>query len=115
MRPTRAIAALTLTITTGTGISGITGITGGDSAETIRSSQNATIATPAVDDTPAPHAASPAGTPRTAPQQPVHERRTPSPQPLAPRPPADGRDAPDPFLLEDGDRWVLYSTQVGLA
>jgi beta-xylosidase len=34
---------------------------------------------------------------------------------LAPRPPGDGRDAPDPFLLEDGHRWVLYSTQVGFA
>lgn len=35
------------------------------------------------------------------------------PAPLAPRPPSDGRDAPDPFVLADGDRWALYSTQVG--
>ena len=35
------------------------------------------------------------------------------PASLAPRPPADGRDAPDPFVLADGDRWALYSTQVG--
>lgn len=39
---------------------------------------------------------------------------TAPPQPLAPVPPADGRDAPDPFLLDDGDEWVLFSTQVGL-
>jgi beta-xylosidase len=36
------------------------------------------------------------------------------PQPLVPAPPSDGRDAPDPFVLADGDRYVLYSTQVGL-
>ena len=35
------------------------------------------------------------------------------PRALAPRPPDDGRDAPDPFVLADGDRWALYSTQVG--
>jgi beta-xylosidase len=29
-------------------------------------------------------------------------------------PPPDRRDAPDPFVLADGDRYVLYSTQVGL-
>jgi beta-xylosidase len=34
-------------------------------------------------------------------------------QPLAPVPPVDQRDAPDPFVLADGDRYVLYSTQVG--
>ena len=37
-----------------------------------------------------------------------------APQPLAPLSPADGRDAPDPFVLQDGGRWVVYSTQVGL-
>jgi hypothetical protein len=39
----------------------------------------------------------------------------PAPQalPLAPQPPADGRDAPDPFVLRDGKRWLLFSTQVG--
>jgi hypothetical protein len=39
---------------------------------------------------------------------------TPPPAPLAPVPPSDGRDAPDPFVLDAGDRWVLFSTQVGL-
>ena len=37
----------------------------------------------------------------------------PRPRPLAPAPPLDGRDAPDPFVLADGDRYLLYSTQVG--
>jgi beta-xylosidase len=43
-------------------------------------------------------------------------RRTspPPPRPLAPVPPPDGRDAPDPFVLADDGRYVLYSTQVGL-
>ena len=36
------------------------------------------------------------------------------PRPLAPVPPPDGRDAPDPFILADGDRYLLYNTQVGL-
>src|SRR5262245_22581023 len=36
------------------------------------------------------------------------------PQPLVPAPPSDGRDAPDPFVLADGRRYLLYSTQVGL-
>jgi hypothetical protein len=27
----------------------------------------------------------------------------------------DGRDAPDLYLLDDAGRWVLYTTQVGLA
>ncbi|MGH9252553.1 MAG: glycoside hydrolase family 43 protein, partial [Acidimicrobiales bacterium] len=36
------------------------------------------------------------------------------PRPLDPQPPSDGRDAPDPFLLADRGRYVLYSTQVGL-
>jgi beta-xylosidase len=34
-------------------------------------------------------------------------------EPLAPAPPVDQRDAPDPFVLADDDRYVLYSTQVG--
>jgi beta-xylosidase len=114
MRPTRAIAALTLTIITCIiGVVGITAIAGGGGGETIRVSQNATIATLVVDATPAAHALSPSGTPRTDHRSPVRERRSP-PQSLAPRPPADGRDAPDPFLLEDENRWVLYTTQVGL-
>ena len=36
-----------------------------------------------------------------------------TPDPLHPVPPADGRDAPDPFVLRDGDHWALYSTQAG--
>jgi hypothetical protein len=35
------------------------------------------------------------------------------PLPLVPAPPPDRRDAPDPFVLADGDRYLLYSTQVG--
>jgi beta-xylosidase len=45
------------------------------------------------------------------------DRRRPTPappRPLVPEPPPDGRDAPDPFVLADGDRYLLYSTQVGL-
>jgi beta-xylosidase len=34
-------------------------------------------------------------------------------QRLAPQPPADGRDAPDPAVVHDGDVWALFSTQVG--
>jgi beta-xylosidase len=34
-------------------------------------------------------------------------------RPLDPHPPPDGRDAPDPFILADGGRYLLYSTQVG--
>lgn len=114
MRPTRAIASLTLAIVTGSiGITGITGFAGDSDAATFRSSGDATVTTRAVDATPEPHAPSPSGTPRPAPRPPAQERRSP-PQPLAPRPPADGRDAPDPFLLEDEGRWVLYTTQVGL-
>jgi beta-xylosidase len=33
--------------------------------------------------------------------------------PLVPNSPADDRDAPDPFILADGDEFVLYTTQVG--
>jgi beta-xylosidase len=35
------------------------------------------------------------------------------PRPLAPASPPDGRDAPDPFILADAGRYLLYSTQVG--
>jgi len=41
-------------------------------------------------------------------------RPIPVPRPLAPLPPSDGRDVPDPFILADADRHLLYSTQVGL-
>jgi beta-xylosidase len=41
-------------------------------------------------------------------------RTTLSPHALAPAPPADRRDAPDPFVLADDRHYVLYTTQVGL-
>jgi beta-xylosidase len=41
------------------------------------------------------------------------ESPPPAPAPLTPAPPADGRDAPDPFVVRDGDGWALYTTQVG--
>jgi RNA polymerase sigma factor (sigma-70 family) len=44
--------------------------------------------------------------------QPRHT--VPQPRPLAPGSPSDGRDSPDPFVVADGNRYVLYSTQVGL-
>ena len=40
-----------------------------------------------------------------------HSRRA---QRLSPLPPTDGRDAPDPAVAHDGDRWALFSTQVGV-
>jgi beta-xylosidase len=105
MRPTRAIASLTLAIiTSGAGITGIAEFTGG-SEVAVRTSQPASSAPGTKEATPEWRATTPASTTPAA----------PPPEPLAPRPPADGRDAPDPFLLDDGDRWVLYSTQVGLA
>jgi beta-xylosidase len=53
--------------------------------------------------------------PHEAEQRSVRPRpAAPAPRPLAPAPPADGRDAPDPFILHDGARYLLYSTQVGL-
>jgi beta-xylosidase len=51
----------------------------------------------------------PAGPPANQPPRPV-----PPPRPLVPAPPPDGRDAPDPFVLPDGGRYLLYSTQVDL-
>jgi beta-xylosidase len=36
-----------------------------------------------------------------------------NPRKSDPQPPADRRDTPDPFILDDGGRYVLYSTQVG--
>jgi beta-xylosidase len=47
----------------------------------------------------------PTGPPSTVPASPS--------RPLAPEPPSDRRDAPDPFILADGGGYVLYSTQVG--
>jgi beta-xylosidase len=43
---------------------------------------------------------------------PRSEQRQPPPR-LSPQPPADGRDAADPAVVHDGDRWALFSTQVG--
>ena len=106
MRPTRAIAALTLAvITSSAGITVIAGFTGSSGGVAVRTSQPASTASRAMEATPEARTAPPAST----------SPATPPPAPLAPLPPGDGRDAPDPFLLEDGDRWVLYSTQVGLA
>jgi beta-xylosidase len=52
--------------------------------------------------------------PRAGPHANLPRLSSPPPRPLAPAPPPDGRDAPDPFVLTDGDRYLLYSTQVGL-
>jgi beta-xylosidase len=49
----------------------------------------------------------------TPPPPPAAPEPTAAPDPLSPVPPADGRDAPDPFVVRDGDRWALYTTQVG--
>jgi beta-xylosidase len=124
MRPTRAIAALTLAIiTSSAGITGIAGFTGGSGGVAVRTSPPASSAARAMEATPETRAATPTAssppappaTPLIAPRRTAHEERTPPPEPLAPRPPADGRDTPDPFLLDEEDRWVLYTTQVGLA
>jgi hypothetical protein len=37
-----------------------------------------------------------------------------APSTLSPAPPVDRRDAPDPFVLDAGNLWVVYTTQVGL-
>jgi beta-xylosidase len=52
--------------------------------------------------------------PQAGPRPDDPQRSIPQPRPLAPVPPPDGRDAPDPFILRDGGRYLLYSTQVGL-
>jgi beta-xylosidase len=58
--------------------------------------------------------------PATDPPQRAEPRRKRSlpavaaPRPLAPVPPSDMRDAPDPFILADRGRYLVYSTQVGL-
>jgi beta-xylosidase len=67
-------------------------------------------------DTPPTSASDPATVPPQAteshPNRP-RPRTVLTPRPLAPVPPVDGRDAPDPFILDDGARYLLYSTQVG--
>jgi hypothetical protein len=55
----------------------------------------------------------PTRAPAPIPPSPVALEPKPTPGPLTPAPPADGRDAPDPFVVRDGDRWALYTTQVG--
>jgi hypothetical protein len=124
MRPTRTIATLTLAvITIGAGITGTAGFTGGSGGVAVRTSLPASSAARAMEATPDTRAATPTATspdplratPPMASRRAAPEEHTPPRAPLAPRPPADGRDAPDPFLLDDGNRWVLYSTQVGLA
>jgi beta-xylosidase len=52
--------------------------------------------------------------PRAGPHAAVPPPSSPPPRLLAPVPPPDRRDAPDPFVLADGGRYLLYSTQVGL-
>jgi beta-xylosidase len=90
MRPTRAIS--TVAFVTATTLAGLTACGG------------------------APDATLTASDAARAPARPEKVGATahvPDPAPLAPRAPADGRDAPDPFVLRDDNRWVLYSTQVG--
>lgn len=83
--------------------------------------QATTLAGPAAETAPTRpvEAASPPRVPAHAPPTsvadvPAHsgELRV-QPQRLAPSPPADGRDAPDPAVVHDGGRWALFSTQVG--
>jgi beta-xylosidase len=52
--------------------------------------------------------------PRTGPRHEPSPQTVTAPRSLVPLPPPDGRDAPDPFVLADGGRYLLYSTQVGL-
>jgi beta-xylosidase len=90
MRPTRAIS--TVAFVTATTLAGLTACGGAPDTTLTTSGAAHEPARPVKLGAPAPVA---------------------RPAPLAPRAPADGRDAPDPFILRDGNRWVLYSTQVG--
>jgi beta-xylosidase len=90
MRPTRAIS--TVAFVTATTLAGLTACGGAPDTTLTASGAAHEPARPVKLGAPAPVA---------------------RPAPLAPRAPADGRDAPDPFILRDGNRWVLYSTQVG--
>jgi hypothetical protein len=54
-----------------------------------------------------------AGPPQGTEPRPRRSLPTVPTRPLAPVPPVDGRDAPDPFILDDGARCLLYNTQVG--
>lgn len=109
MRPTHALATVTLAT-----IAGIAGLAVGVGAVAIGPSHDR--GSPAHLVAPAPAQAAAISQANVAPARPAHPDPAPTPPPaaLAPQPPADGRDAPDPFVLEDSDRWVLYSTQVGL-
>ena len=90
MRPTRAIS--TVAFVTATTLAGLTACGGAPDTTLTASGAAQEPARPVKLGAPAPAT---------------------RPAPLAPRAPADGRDAPDPFILRDGNRWVLYSTQVG--
>jgi beta-xylosidase len=92
MRPTRAIP--TIALVAATSLAGLAACGGASRPDTTIAASSAA---------PEPGRPVTLGAPRVA-----------DPSPLAPRAPADGRDAPDPFILRDGNRWVLYSTQVGL-
>jgi beta-xylosidase len=61
---------------------------------------------------PRPHTA-PTPAPPPARTRAHRGERSVSARPLSPRPPADRRDAPDPTVVHDVDRWALFSTQVG--
>jgi beta-xylosidase len=107
MRPTRALATITVSI--GTCLAGLSGCVGAlrptpDTPVTLTSSATSAVAAAPASGAPAIVSGAAAAEPEPAPSP---------PSPLAPRPPADGRDAPDPFILRDGKRWLLFSTQVG--
>jgi beta-xylosidase len=108
MRPTQAIATLAVAAVTG-----ITGVTLTVGLATPTPSDDAASAARATEAPPVSTPISSLGTAAASPTSPRHNEPVPH-RHLAPRPPADGRDAPDPFLLQDGRRWVLYSTQAGL-
>ena len=109
MRPTHALATVTLatvTVTAGPAV--------GVGTLATRPPHDRGI--PAHLVAPVPVRAAAMSQANVAPMRPVNTDPEPPAPPaaLAPQPPADGRDAPDPFILQDSDRWVLYSTQVGL-
>jgi beta-xylosidase len=104
MRPTHALATVALAT--------VAGLAVGVGAAATRSPHDR--GTPAHLVAPAPVAAAATSRANVATRPVIAEPGpTPPPASLAPEPPADGRDAPDPYLLADGDRWALYSTQVG--
>jgi beta-xylosidase len=111
MRPPHVLA--TVTLATIAGIAGLAGLAVGVGAVATHPSHDRAGATPVA--APAPPPAPAMSQTSVAPARPAHPdpALTAPAASLAPRPPADGRDAPDPFVLEDSDRWVLYSTQVG--